>query len=373
MRMWEYIKRVNNEGTTIFLTTHYMDEANQFDRISIIDQGKIIISGKPWEPENTLGQDLIYMETSNNEAAIRLFKDLPSVRDVKVKTKGFVLMVTDDDPKVPPIVIDTLRKAGIDTSTINLKKPSMDDVFVSYTGKTSGTHRSGRLRYSRCGREDGNMPMGFTTIYWRDMIRFVRFKTLLVSSLLQPALWLAFFGIAMSSNFDQMMAGIPVPPDVLTVNYLTFMAAGIIAMTTLFTSLFGGIVILFDKNWGLMREILASPMNRNHIIFGIGLSGSYEIIYPGNHHHGLWHPDRCSVLCRVHRSGDYHRTCWGPCFCSDVCPRIPSLSAAIAISMESPEGLQGVVTLLTLVFLPACPLPYRCIPEFSKHSQCIIP
>ncbi len=51
------------------------------------------------------------------------------------------------------------------------------------------------------------------------------------------------------------------------------MAAGVIAMTTFFTSLFGGIVILFDKNWGLMREILASPMHRNHIIFGIGLSG----------------------------------------------------------------------------------------------------
>ena len=51
------------------------------------------------------------------------------------------------------------------------------------------------------------MPYGFMTIYWRDMIRFVRFKTLLVSSLLQPALWLAFFGIAMSSNFDRLMAG----------------------------------------------------------------------------------------------------------------------------------------------------------------------
>jgi ABC-2 type transport system ATP-binding protein len=136
MRMWEYIKGVNNEGTTIFLTTHYMDEADQLsDRISIIDQGKIIISGKPWELKNTLGQDLIYMETSDNEAAIRLLKDLPTVRDVKIKTKGFVLMVTEDGTKVLPIVIDTLRNAGIDSSTINLKKPSMDDVFVFYTGK----------------------------------------------------------------------------------------------------------------------------------------------------------------------------------------------------------------------------------------------
>ena len=114
---------------------------------------------------------------------------------------------------------------------------------------------------------------GFMTIYWRDMIRFVRFKTLLISSLVQPALWMAFFGIAMSANFDRLGAGIPPIPGVPQVQYLTYMAAGVIAMTTLFTSLFGGIVLLFDKNWGLMREIMASPLPRDQIIFGIALSG----------------------------------------------------------------------------------------------------
>jgi len=148
MRMWEYIKGVNKEGTTIFLTTHYMDEADQLsDRISIIDQGKIIISGKPWELKNTLGQDLIYMETNDNEAAIRLLKDLPSVREVRTKTKGFVLMVNEDGTKVLPIVIDALRDAGIDSSTINLKKPSMDDVFVFYTGKEIRDEPTGKTAF----------------------------------------------------------------------------------------------------------------------------------------------------------------------------------------------------------------------------------
>lgn len=145
MRMWEYIKGVNREGTTIFLTTHYMDEADQLsDRISIIDQGKIIISGTSWELKNTLGQDLIYLETSNNEAAIRLLKVLPWIRDVKTKTKGFVLMVNDDGTKVLPGIIDRLRNAGIESSTINLKKPSMDDVFVFYTGKELRDEPSGK-------------------------------------------------------------------------------------------------------------------------------------------------------------------------------------------------------------------------------------
>jgi ABC-2 type transport system permease protein len=212
------------------------------------------------------------------------------------------------------------------------------------------------------------MPMGFTTIYWRDMIRFVRFKTLLVSSLLQPALWLAFFGIAMSSNFDQLTAGIPVPPDVLTVNYLTFMAAGIIAMTTLFTSLFGGIVILFDKNWGLMREILASPMNRNHIIFGIGLSGVTKsfiqaiiIMVFGILIGAAFFAGFTVVEIIIGVAGVL-------AFVAMFALGFLFLSAAIAISMESPEGLQGVVTLLTLpIFFTSNALyPIDALPEFLK-------
>jgi ABC-2 type transport system ATP-binding protein len=136
MRMWDYIKGVNNEGTTIFLTTHYMDEADHLsNRISIIDRGKIVISGTSWELKNTLGRDIIYLETNDNEAAVRQLKGMPSIRDIKIKTKGFLLVVNEDGTKILPGIIDTLRNSGIEITTINLKKPSMDDVFVFYTGK----------------------------------------------------------------------------------------------------------------------------------------------------------------------------------------------------------------------------------------------
>jgi ABC-2 type transport system ATP-binding protein len=136
MRMWDYIKGVNREGTTIFLTTHYMDEADHLsDRISIIDRGKIVVSGTSWELKNTLGQDIIYLETNDNETAVGLLKDQPAIRDIKPKTRGFLLMVTEDGTRLLPSVIDTLRKAGIEITTINLKKPTMDDVFVFYTGR----------------------------------------------------------------------------------------------------------------------------------------------------------------------------------------------------------------------------------------------
>ena len=136
MRMWEYIKGVNREGTTIFLTTHYMDEADQLsDRISIIDHGKIIATGTTWELKNKLGHDVIYLETDNNGRAQSLLEDFPAIRAIKPKTKGFSLIVTEDGTKVLPGIIDHLRAGGIEITTINLKKPTMDDVFVFYTGK----------------------------------------------------------------------------------------------------------------------------------------------------------------------------------------------------------------------------------------------
>ena len=212
------------------------------------------------------------------------------------------------------------------------------------------------------------MAYGFMTIYWRDMIRFVRFKTLLVSSLLQPALWLAFFGIAMSSNFDKLTAGMPVPAGAHVVGYLTFMGAGIIAMTTLFTSLFGGIVILFDKNWGLMREILASPMNRNHIIFGIGLSGVAKsfiqaiiIMVFGVLIGAAFFSGDTPVQVLISVLGIL-------AFVGMFALGFLFLSAAIAISMESPEGLQGVITLMTMpIFFASNALyPIDSFPEILK-------
>ncbi|PKG32539.1 ABC transporter permease [Methanoregula sp.] len=192
------------------------------------------------------------------------------------------------------------------------------------------------------------MQYGFFTIYWRDMIRFVRFKTLLVSSLLQPALWLAFFGIAMASNFDAMMAGMPVPEGVKTVGYLTFMGCGIIAMTTLFTSLFSGIVILFDKNWGLMREILASPVSRNHIIVGIALSGVTKAFIQAIIIMGFGVLIGAAFFAGFTPLQIVIGIAGVLLFVALFALGFLFLSAAIAISMESPEGLQGVMTLLTM-------------------------
>lgn len=136
IRIWDYVRDINQQGTTIFLTTHYMDEADQLsDSISIIDHGKIIVTGRPWELKNALGQDLIYLETNDNMAAMELLNSMENVKGTREKSKGIVVMVNVDGTYLLPEIMDKLRSSGITIKAVNLKKPSMDDVFVHYTGR----------------------------------------------------------------------------------------------------------------------------------------------------------------------------------------------------------------------------------------------
>jgi ABC-2 type transport system ATP-binding protein len=136
IRIWEYVQDINRQGTTIFLTTHYMDEADQLsDYISIVDHGQIIATGKPWELKNALGQDIIYLETSDNQGASNILEGLDTVRGVRDKSKGIIVMVNVDGTHLLPEIMEKLQKEGIKIRVVNLKKPSMDDVFVHYTGR----------------------------------------------------------------------------------------------------------------------------------------------------------------------------------------------------------------------------------------------
>ncbi len=135
MRMWEYLREIKREGTTIFLTTHYMEEADQLsDRISIIDHGKIIVTGNSDELKNKLGKDLIYLETSDNKLAAEVLRSLSSVKSITEDTKSLRVMINEDVTHVLPQIMEIIRRKGIEIIIVNIKKPSMDDVFVHYTG-----------------------------------------------------------------------------------------------------------------------------------------------------------------------------------------------------------------------------------------------
>ena len=192
------------------------------------------------------------------------------------------------------------------------------------------------------------MRTEFLTIFWRDMIKFFRSRAMLFTSLIQPALWLALFGLSMSSNFDLIAPGASNQQGVVSVSYLTFMAAGVLSMTILFTCLYSGISLQFDKQFGLMKEMVASPLPRSHILLGISLSGvaksliqSVIIVLFG-------------FILGVRFFGGFTI---GQTLLSIVgillfvvlfALGLLFLASAVAMKLESHEGLQGIITLLSL-------------------------
>jgi ABC-2 type transport system permease protein len=192
------------------------------------------------------------------------------------------------------------------------------------------------------------MRTEFLTIFWRDMTKFLRSRAMLFTSLVQPALWLALFGLSMSTNFDLIIPVVPNQPGVAAVSYLTFMAAGVISMTILFTCLYSGISLQFDKQFGLMKEMVASPLPRSHILLGLSLSGVAKsliqavIIVLFSFVLGVRFFEGFTI-------GQTLLSILGiVLFIVLFALGLLFLACAVAMKIESHEGLQGVITLLSL-------------------------
>jgi ABC-2 type transport system ATP-binding protein len=136
MRIWEYIKKVNKEGVTIFLTTHYMDEADQLsDTIYIIDKGRIIANGSSESLKNSLGMDMIYLETDDDGKSANIVKRMAEINAVRNSSKGLVVSLKEEGTRFMPKLVERIRNERIEIKSINLKKPTLDDVFIHFTGR----------------------------------------------------------------------------------------------------------------------------------------------------------------------------------------------------------------------------------------------
>ncbi len=107
------------------------------------------------------------------------------------------------------------------------------------------------------------------SIWLREMIRYVRARSRVVTSLITPLLWLIIFGSGFSSSLSFGGAG-------GSTNYINFLAPGILGMTVLFTSIFSGMSVMFDKEFGFLKEILVAPVSRTSIVIGKALGGTTQ-------------------------------------------------------------------------------------------------
>jgi len=143
-QIWDYILKLNKENNvTIILTTHYMEEADFLcKRIAIIDHGKIVALDTPKNLKDILGGDVVSLGIEENRD--KLVSNLKSVSWIKrvKKHDGFVdLTVKKGETKIPKI-IQIAQKSKITIQSVNLHKPSLEDVFLHFTGKTIREHEA---------------------------------------------------------------------------------------------------------------------------------------------------------------------------------------------------------------------------------------
>jgi ABC-2 type transport system ATP-binding protein len=137
--IWSYISELKSrEDITIFLTTHYMDEAEYCDRIAIMDQGRIIVLDTPEALKASVGKDRVQIQTDDDEAAIA---SLQSNFEIEATVaEGMVTFGVEAGEQFVPRLFAEL---GQPIRSVNVSRPSLDDVFMSYTGTTIRDAESG--------------------------------------------------------------------------------------------------------------------------------------------------------------------------------------------------------------------------------------
>ena len=133
LTLWRYVDELRQrEDITVFLTTHYMDEAERCDRIGIVNHGRMVALGTPAELKAGVGDDRVRVRTSDNDMAVRSIRKALGVEAVN---DGDALLVTVNDGEA---FIPRLFEIGINVQSVSVSRPTLDDVFMAHAGRRIG-------------------------------------------------------------------------------------------------------------------------------------------------------------------------------------------------------------------------------------------
>jgi ABC-2 type transport system ATP-binding protein len=138
--LWEHILRLRAQtSATILLTTHYLEEADSMaERVIVVDKGVVIADDNASSLKNQLASDLVELTLADAQLAVRaasIARDLPQVRDVTVAQQVVRIRTRNGDAAIPAVLREALA-CGINVETVGLTRPTLDDVFLSLTGRS---------------------------------------------------------------------------------------------------------------------------------------------------------------------------------------------------------------------------------------------
>lgn len=136
VRIWDEVRRLNTDlGMTIFLTTQYLEEADQLaDRVAIIDHGKIVAEGTPAELKHKVGADVIVARVDGDASTVRdLVADVDGVQSVELHGDELVINTENGSSTISPVAV-ALAGSDVTVRDLTLRTPTLDDVFLDLTG-----------------------------------------------------------------------------------------------------------------------------------------------------------------------------------------------------------------------------------------------
>jgi len=136
--MWDEVRRLRDEGMTVFLTTHYLDEADALcDRIAIIDHGLIVAEGTPDALKREISGDVVTLGLNGaTPQAVKALEGQPYILELEARDEGGLRLHVDAGETAMPQIMRQLSEAGVELGTIELHRPTLDDVFLTKTGRS---------------------------------------------------------------------------------------------------------------------------------------------------------------------------------------------------------------------------------------------
>jgi ABC-2 type transport system ATP-binding protein len=135
--LWDEIRLLRTTGTTVFLTTHYLDEADALcERLAIIDHGQIVAEGTPDDLKREISGDCVSLGvTGDPQTALELLKTRAFTREASIED-GTIRLYVDSGELAMPAIFSLLHREGVELRAISLSRPSLDDVFLRHTGRS---------------------------------------------------------------------------------------------------------------------------------------------------------------------------------------------------------------------------------------------
>ena len=280
--IWEIVRDLRRAGTTILLTTQYLEEADQLaDEIAVIDHGRVIAKGTGNELKDRVGGQILEVELTDvqqrDEAEAALLRIGCGTPEEDERPNRLVLPAPRDGLVLVEEAAAELRRAGIGVSDMGLRRPTLDDVFLQLTGQApseNGRPQSAAAVPETLGKRPRRLPRAHApslrdaessvtdigVVTMRNLLHFWRQPDLLIFSTIQPIMFVVLFVYVFGGA-----VGLALPAGVTYVDYLL---PGILVQSVTFRASNTAVGLSEDLRKGVIDRFRSMPMARSAVLLG---------------------------------------------------------------------------------------------------------